>query len=275
MKQLPTALLVMALCGWASATSAAQRLVSIGGMVTEIVYALGAGNELVATDTSSIYPTAATQLPQVGYQRSLSVEGVLSQHPNLLLLADEAGPKNVIEQLKANQIKIVRIHSAHTPAEINTEIRQIAKALNRIPAGEALITQIEQQLAAIKPVTGPPPRLLFILQMGGSPMIAGQQTAPDELFKLAGAVNAAGDISGFKPLTPEALIAAKPDAIVVTTQGSARHGGSDKLWQLPAMALTQAGKHQHLIQLDALLALALGPRTPQAVAQIQQQLPKP
>ncbi len=67
------------------------RIVSIGGPVTEIVYALGADKDLVGVDTSSIYPEAATKLPQVGYQRMLSAEGVLALHPTLILASADAG----------------------------------------------------------------------------------------------------------------------------------------------------------------------------------------
>lgn len=257
---------------------ATERLIAIGGPVTEIVYALGAGDRLVATDTSSIYPKAATELPQVGYQRSLSAEGVLSQRPDQLLLSAQAGPKKVIEQLRQSNITVSSIPTANTLAQLRDQIQQIAAAVTLEHQGDRLIAQIDTQLNAIKPLQRQAsPRLLFVLQMGHVPMIAGQKTVPDELFRLAGATNAGAQIQGFKPLTPEALIAARPDAIVVTTQGSARHGGTDALWQLPGIAQTPAGKQHRLITLDALQALALGPRTPQTVteliAQVRQQLP--
>ena len=73
-----------------AAPGTGPRIVSIGGAVTEIIYALGAGDRVVAVDTSSVYPTEATHLPQLGYLRSLAAEAVLAQAPDLVIAsADE------------------------------------------------------------------------------------------------------------------------------------------------------------------------------------------
>src|SRR5690606_33392795 len=77
---------------------AAERIVTLGGDVTEIVFALGAGAAVVATDVSSVHPAAAAALPKLGYQRTLSAEGVLAQAPTLTLASDEAGPPPVLDQ---------------------------------------------------------------------------------------------------------------------------------------------------------------------------------
>jgi ABC-type hemin transport system substrate-binding protein len=90
----------LAILGHATLVDATSRIVSVGGAVTEIVYRLGAAEHLVGVDTSSTYPAAATQLPQVGYQRMLSVEGVLSLRPTLVLLSVEAGPPDAEALLK-------------------------------------------------------------------------------------------------------------------------------------------------------------------------------
>lgn len=256
----------------ASSQSHAQRIVSIGGTVTEIVYLLGEENKLVASDTSSIYPDAANRLPKVGYQRTLSVEGVLSMHPDLMLITPAAGPAKVIRQLKETNIKLVTINAPDTEEGIEEKVRQVAKALHEMEKGELAVTSIKQAFRDIPLPEWPrKPRLLFILQMGGSPMIAGNHTAPDALFKIAGTLNAANEVDGYKALTPEALLSAKPDAIVVTTQGL-NHAGKEAIWSLPGLSSTPAGKAKRLIDLDALLALGMGPRTPNAITQLHQAL---
>lgn len=262
-------------CGLLSSNaSIAQRIVSIGGTVTEIVYLLGAEGQLVATDTSSIYPTAATQTPKVGYQRTLSAEGVLSVRPETLLITPAAGPKKVLQQLKETGIKLVTIHADASKQGILDTVSQVANALNKKHTGELANQAIEQafnQLSPPKIWSTQAPRLLFVLQMGGAPMVAGQNTGPNALFKIAGAVNAAGSIKGYKALTPEALLIAQPDAIVVTQQGLA-HSGEAAIWGLPGMATTPAGKAHRIITMDALLALGLGPRTPSAIQYLYEQL---
>ena len=265
---------LMVLGSLSSTFSFAQRVVSIGGTVTEIVYLLGADKQLVASDTSSIYPDKANQMPKVGYQRTLSAEGVLSVHPELLLITPAAGPAKVLQQLKDTGVKIVTIDSPDTKQGIFDKVSQVAQALDQEIAGKQAIDSIKQafdELAIPESWKKRPPRLLFVLQMGGAPMVAGQGTAPDALFHLAGAINAVNTINGYKALTPEAILLAQPDAIVVTQQGLTR-AGEQAIWSLPGMASTPAAKAQRLISLDALLALGLGPRTPQAIQFIHQQL---
>lgn len=265
---------LMVLGSLSSTFSFAQRVVSIGGTVTEIVYLLGADKQLVASDTSSIYPDKANQMPKVGYQRTLSAEGVLSVHPELLLITPAAGPGKVLQQLKDTGVKIVTIDSPDTKQGIFDKVSQVAHALDQEIAGKQAIDSIKQafdELAIPESWKKRPPRLLFVLQMGGAPMVAGQGTAPDALFHLAGAINAVNTINGYKALTPEAILLAQPDAIVVTQQGLTR-AGEQAIWSLPGMASTPAAKAQRLISLDALLALGLGPRTPQAIQFIHQQL---
>ena len=265
---------LMVLGSLSSTFSFAQRVVSIGGTVTEIVYLLGADKQLVASDTSSIYPDKANQMSKVGYQRTLSAEGVLSVHPELLLITPSAGPAKVLQQLKDTGVKIVTIDSPDTKQGIFDKVSQVAHALDQEIAGKQAIDSIKQafdELAIPESWKKRPPRLLFVLQMGGAPMVAGQGTAPDALFHLAGAINAVNTINGYKALTPEAILLAQPDAIVVTQQGLTR-AGEQAIWSLPGMASTPAAKAQRLISLDALLALGLGPRTPQAIQFIHQQL---
>jgi iron complex transport system substrate-binding protein len=265
---------LLALGSLSSNSIFAQRVVSVGGTVTEIVYLLGADKLLVASDTSSIYPDAANHMPKVGYQRTLSAEGVLSVHPELLLITPAAGPEKVLQQLKDTDVKIVSVDAPDTKQGILDKVSQVALALNQESAGKQAINDIKQafnQLTIPESWSKRPPRLLFILQMGGAPMVAGQGTAPDALFHLAGASNAVSSIKGYKALTPEAILLAQPDAIVVTQQGLTR-AGEQAIWSLPGMASTPAAKAQRLIPLDALLALGLGPRTPQAIQLIHQQL---
>lgn len=277
MRKMPRAIIFSFLAALGLLTSGqalAQRVVSIGGTVTEIVYLLGAQDQLVASDTSSIYPTAANQMPKVGYQRSLSVEGVLSVHPDKVLITPASGPAKVLQQLKETGITLVNIQAPDTKQGIFDKVAQVAAALNEEKKGQVAIKRLEEAFNKISVPASwkqKPPRLLFVLQMGGAPMVAGSGTAPDALFNMAGAKNAAASIQGYKTLTPEALITAQPDVIVVSTQGQSR-AGNDAIWSLPGISSTPAGQSHRLVTLDALLALGLGPRTPQAITLIHQQL---
>ncbi|MBC8653116.1 ABC transporter substrate-binding protein, partial [Providencia vermicola] len=89
MKQwlLTIATLVISMSAYAT-----ERIVTLGGDVTEIVYALGAEQQLVARDSTSLHPEQATKLPDVGYMRMLNAEGVLSMRPTLVLASELAKP---------------------------------------------------------------------------------------------------------------------------------------------------------------------------------------
>ena len=92
MKALRTALLSLCCVAGLAQAAPPARVVGLGGAITEIVYALDAGQSLVGVDTSSIYPAAALKLPKVGYYRTFSVEGVASLKPELVLASDQSGP---------------------------------------------------------------------------------------------------------------------------------------------------------------------------------------
>ena len=257
-----------------AAAEAPRRVVSIGGALTEIVYALEAQEVLVGNDTTSYYPPAAERLPKVGYQRALSAEGIVSLSPDLVMLTEEAGPPAVLAQLQAANIPILQLRAGRSLTDVRDAIRVIASALKKDRAGSALIDAIDRQTAELAEVTARHPtdkRVLFILQHGGgAPMAGGRETAADSIIRLSGAQNAVTEYTGYKPLTPEAAAALQPDVILTTARGLAQAGGKDALLAAPGLALTPAARTGSLIVMDALLLLGFGPRTVQAAATLHE-----
>nr|WP_236638424.1 ABC transporter substrate-binding protein [Mangrovicoccus ximenensis] len=128
----------------------ASAIVSIGGPLTEIVYALEQGDRLAARDTTSLYPPEAQALPDVGYMRQLSAEGVLSAGPDLILARDTAGPPEVLEQLQAASVPVVLVHDGFTAEAVAASIRSVGRALGEEPAAEALASGTEAAGAKAK-----------------------------------------------------------------------------------------------------------------------------
>ena len=257
-----------------AAAEAPRRVVSIGGALTEIVYALEAQEVLVGNDTTSYYPPAAEHLPKVGYQRALSAEGIVSLSPDLVMLTEEAGPPAVLAQLQAANIPVLQLRAGRSLTDVRDAIRVIASALKKDRAGSALIDAIDRQTAELAKVTARHPtdkRVLFILQHGGgAPMAGGRETAADSIIRLSGAQNAVTEYTGYKPLTPEAAAALQPDVILTTARGLAQAGGKDALLAAPGLSLTPAARTGSLIVMDALLLLGFGPRTVQAAATLHE-----
>ncbi|MEI9994167.1 MAG: ABC transporter substrate-binding protein [Rhizomicrobium sp.] len=262
--------LAAALCVLALPAQAAQRVVALGGDVTEIVYALGLGDRLVCDDQTSLYPAAATKLPQVGYLRTLAAEGVLSCKPDLVIASQDAGPAAAMAQLDGSGIRIVHVTSAHAPDAVLVKIATIAEALNAPAQGRALQARFRADMAAVTARLAAykdRPRVVFLMAQGpGGAMAAGRDTAADIMLTLARGQNVAGAFSGYKPLTPEAAIALKPDVIVIADHAIKMLGGMEALRARPEIAMTPAGKSGRIVAMDALLLLGFGPRTPEALA---------
>ena len=266
---------------WAARTqsiSSRQRLICIGSAVTEIVYALQANDLIVGVDTTSIYPDAARSLPSIGYSRTLSAEGVLSLSPSQILCTEDAGPPVVLQQIQDAGIRMQRIPAHHTFTGVCDRVIAIGQAIHRQTQADQLKLQLQQRWARIedemkaKPFPSAAPRVLYIHSMNPSQvMVSGQETNANAMIRYAGLRNAMDGFRGYKPLTPEAVIVANPDLILVTDQGLQAIGGRSQLARLPGMERTKAILSQKVISMDAVYLLGFGPRMPEAVITLYRQ----
>lgn len=253
-----------------------DRIVSLGGSVTEIVAALGAADRLVARDTTSTYPESVAALPNVGYVRALSPEGVLSLQPTLILAEDGAGPPEAMEVLKASGVTVQTIPGDPSPEGVLAKITAVANALNLPAEGEALSAEVAAGLEAARARAAgvsTPKRVLFILSLqGGRVMAGGAGSEAEGIITLAGGINAATGFDGYKLMTDEAVLAAQPDVILMMDRtGDMAIGDADVLAQ-PALAATPAAVSGAIVRMDGMLLLGFGPRTPQAAAALHDAL---
>jgi iron complex transport system substrate-binding protein len=254
----------------------ARRIVSVGGALTEIVYALEAQGELVGVDTTSLYPAVAQQLPQVGYARTLSAEGVLSLAPTQLIATEEAGPQAVLRQVRDAGVPVAVLNANNRFEGLLERVRQVGQITGRADPAARLAQALQQQwdgaLGKVRQRSHAPVRVLFILAHAPNQvMVGGRETGADAMLAYAGAVNVMGGqggFAGYKPLTPEAVIAARPDLVLVTDQGLKASGGVDGILKLPGLAQTPAGRRHRIVSLEAMLLLGFGPRMPQALAEL-------
>ena len=254
----------------------ARRIVSVGGALTEIVYALEAQGELVGVDTTSLYPVVAQQLPQVGYARTLSAEGVLSLAPTQLIATEEAGPQAVLRQMRDAGVPVAVLNANNQFEGLLDRVKQVGRIMGRADPAARLAQALQQQwngaLGKVRQRQHAPVRVLFILAHAPNQvMVGGRETGADAMLAYAGAVNVMGGqggFAGYKPLTPEAVIAARPDIVLVTDQGFKASGGVDGILKLPGLAQTPAGRKHRIVSLEAMLLLGFGPRMPQALAEL-------
>jgi iron complex transport system substrate-binding protein len=263
--RLMTGVAALVFAAISGSVSAEDRVVSIGGSITEIVYALGEQDRLIARDTTSSFPADVEQLPDVGYMRALSPEGVLSVDPTLIIAEEGSGPMETIEVLESANIPFVTIPDGFDRAAVAVKILAVAEALGVPEEGRALAEKVDTQLAALDTAVETSSRVMFVLStQGGRIMASGENTAAHGIIELAGGTNAVTGFEGYKPLTDEAIVLAAPDVIVMMSNRGDLSSENADLWAHPALSTTPAARSQSIVRINGLLLLGFGPRTPEA-----------
>lgn len=246
-----------------------QRTVSVGGAITEIIYAVGAGDQIIAVDTTSRYPAATSDLPNVGYMRRLSAEPILALAPDHIIAVADSGPEDSISILQQAGLRFTKIPDVPTVEGALMKIRTVANAVGKPAAGAALATDARRRIDAALanvPKDGPKPRTIFLLSVGRGALLAGgRNTSADAIITLSGGENIAAAFSGYKPIEPEALTARDPEVIIVTERSLKMLGGADAILAMAQFAGTSAAKNKRLIAFDGLMLLGFGPRLPDAI----------
>lgn len=268
---LPLAGLLVAAIGCDRKTDAApvapggRRIVSVGPGVTETLFALGLGGEVVGIDASSMFPDEAKKLPRVGYHRLLSAEGILSLEPTHLAVTTEAGPADVLEALRAAGVVVTVYDTPVDAAGVATRIRAIAETFGKANESAALVAGLERRLEGVrtraKDVKSRP-RVLVLYARGENLLfVAGKKTGPDLLLEIAGAENVGAVLDGLKPLTPESAFAVDAEYVVVPASTLATYASRESILRTPGIAGSRAAAEQRLVVLDDQILFALGPRT--------------
>ena len=245
-----------------------SRIVAVGGAITEILYALGLQERIVAVDTTSLYPERALkEKPNVGYMRQLSPEGVLGLAPSLILATDGSGPKEAVSVLAAASVPFVRVPDEFTGESILDKVRLVATAAGARDAGACLVRQVSADLAAVADLRTRikrPLRVMFVMSfVNGRPMVAGRKTGADGIISLAGGVNAITDFEGYRLVNDEAVVAAQPD-LVLAMQRAQNVLDAKTVFGHAAFSLTPAAQRQAFLAMDGLYLLGFGPRTARA-----------
>lgn len=246
----------------------AKKILSIGGDITEILYALGAGHRIAAVDSTSQFPSQALLTKKnVGYMRALSTEGVISVGADLILASDRAGPNEVVKVLRA-ATRYVEIPEGTSAEGVPAKIVAVADAVGESAAGAQLAERVRSELAALSVERSgitKPLRALFVLSVqSGRATIGGTDTSAGAILGLAGLVNTANDVSGFKPVGDEAIHAMRPDVIVIMKRSSGSGHEAAEVLAMTGLAQSPAGRNKRLIEMDGLYLLGFGPRVASA-----------
>lgn len=249
-----------------------RKIITAGGTITEIVDALGYGDQIIATDITSTYPASMQQLPSIGYRNQIKAEGILALGPDLILAEEGYLSEDVVNQLKSAQILV---HFFKKPVNVNETKKLIADLSDFFDAeveGTKILDQLEADLDYLQSYLLQHeirPTAAFIMARGPQTVfMAGEETFAQSIFELAGIHPAAQGFKDFIPVTPESLISMDPDFLVFFDSGIESLGGKGGLGQVNGLSSTNAFKEGHIISFDGHYLSGFGPRVGNAALEL-------
>ena len=253
--------------GGCKVASNPSSIVVAGGSIAEILYYINEGDRIIGVDVTSTYPDAVKVLPSIGYVRNLSIEGVLSLNPTLILGEDDMGPKIVVDQLKEIDVELQIIPEDQTIDGIIEKIKCIASIIGSNNQAENIINddlmpKIVELRSVQDSVKIKRKRVMLILSMQGtSPVVAGLGTSGDNYIKLIGAKNVFDSFRGWKPVSEEAVIQSDPDYFIIPSRDMHKNFDFKSITTNAIFRNTKAGSKKKFIFDDAMVMLGFGPRT--------------
>jgi iron complex transport system substrate-binding protein len=261
----------------ATQEAAYERLVSLSGSVTELLYELEQGDKIVGVDVTSTYPAEQlTELPKLGHVRQLNVEALLSLQPDLVLAERTDEASAALQQLEAAGVEVLWLDGSFTLDKPLAQAKQISEKLGLNEELESLRKTYKADKAKLqqaRQAMEETPKVLFIYARGkGSLMVAGKNTAASAMIELAGGQNAVQSFEGFRALSAEGLMEARPEVLLLFDSGLQSLGGLEGLLQIPGLAQTPAGQRGHIIGMDGLYLLGFTPRAARAAVDLSERL---
>ncbi|MEM8620111.1 MAG: ABC transporter substrate-binding protein [Actinomycetota bacterium] len=251
-----------------------ERIVPVDGDLAEIVWALGFGDNVVATDISATYPEAADSSTKIGYQRALSPEPILDVEPTVVLATEIAGPPETLTALERTGVPVVVVPTPPTADGPATKIRAVADALGVSERGEELAAAVDSEIAAATARVDEsiePPRVAAMYVRGENvQLVLGAESGIGWVLDEVGAVNIADElgVADAEAITAEAMLVAAPDVIIVPAAGLESVGGVEGLLSIQGLGETPAGQTGRVFAYDDQYLLGNGPRTGQLIEQM-------
>ena len=244
-----------------------QRIVSLAPSVTEMLFAIGVGDRVVAAADPADYPPAASKLARVGGWFTPSAERTLGAQPDLVI-ASRGNPPEFIALLRKSGCTVFTI-DPKTLEDTFTAILDIGKITGASVAAADLVARLRARLAVVAERVGEVheakrPTAYVIVSV--SPLwTAGSETFQDDAIRTAGARNIAAELKGFRPFSPESLLAADPDFVLLpVTPGDADHMKRDATSDSVLKRLS-AVRRGRVVLLEANLIMRPGPRIVDAI----------
>lgn len=251
-----------------------SKIVVAGGSITEIVYFLGMEDKLVGVDITSNFPKEAKKLKSIGYLRNLSIEGILSLRPGLVLAEEDIGPPIIVNQLKHTSIDLRIVKEKYDLNGIHNKILCVSKILDASLDDNENYVKFKNKLNRVKKLKkNNSKKILLILMMrGSSPVVAGKNTSGQGFIDMTGHENSMSDLNGWKPVSSEEIIKKNPDYIIITKRAFKNFSSLDQFLSIPGISSTIAAKKKNIIVKDGMSMLGFGPRTINVALEIDKKI---
>lgn len=249
----------------------AQHVVSLAPSNTEILFAIGAGNQVVGRDQLSDFPEAAKKATDIGSTfDALNTEKIVSLKPDLVLAAEINTPEQV-KQLEDLGLTVYYLKNPTTLEGMYKNLEIVAQLTGHEQEAVTLTESLKKRVAAVDEKIAPiSSRPSVFYELDGTdpakPYTAGKGTFITQLIERAGGHNIAADIDGYPQLSLEQVVAADPAFIIlgdsaygVTPESIAARPGWDKL---------SAVKNDKVLPFDDNLVSRPGPRLVDALEQL-------
>jgi iron complex transport system substrate-binding protein len=246
------------------------RIVCLSKHLTEMIFALGKGHNIVACDLSSTYPDSAKLLKTVGYHRALSPEGIISMNPDLVVHSNDIGPENVLPQITNAGLKIKVFGGANTIDSAKLLLKELGIFFGAEKKADSIAAKMDADIAKAaqslkdRHITDTPS--VMIIHFGRANnvyfVMSGRNGVGDKMIRLAGGKTAKYDAKGARQISAEAVATANPDVIIATDFGYDQMGSMDKfITGVPGVSLTNAAKNKRIVRFEEHDLVYFGPRT--------------
>ena len=254
------------------------RIVCLSKHLTEMLFAIGKGHDIVACDLTSTYPDSAKLLTTVGYHRALNAEGIISVNPDLVIHSNDIGPANVIPQIEKAGLKVKVFGGANTYDSAKLLLLELGKFFGAEAKADSVIKKMDADMQAVyaaqQQLKDSP--TVMIIQYGQANnnffVMSGRKGPGDKMIVLAGGRVAVYDAKGARQLSAEAVAKANPDIIIATDFGFDKMGGAENFKTLPGVGLTNAAKNNRIYRFEEHDLVYFGPRTGDNILTLMQLL---
>lgn len=237
-----------------------HRIVSLSPTATEMLFAIGAGRQVIAVDDQSNYPASAPTTKLSGFQPN--IEAIAGYAPDLVVAAEDTG--SLVHGMQALSIPILLEPAATTLDDSYAQIKQLGTATGHASSADALVAQMRSQVAQfVSSLARPSHRLRVYHELDNTYYSVTSATFIGQVYKIFGLINIADSATAAAPdypqLSAEFIVSSDPDLIVLADTRCCDQN-LDTVAARPGWGVISAVKTRQVVGVDDDIASRWGPR---------------